>query len=124
ERITTMKTVSKAGRSLLATNAALIAAITLPGDAMAKPVPNNGVCSARYSGPLATEDQIAAETRALRIIERPEIKALRPSLRELLMQDPAAKLPDGVKEIDRAIDLWTMALAMREVNADAQHPKI
>lgn len=82
------------------------------------------VCKNQYTGPLATDDQIKAEKLALRIIERPEVKAVRPQLVALLKRDTAAALSDGLAEIDRALDLWTMTLVMWELNADTARPMI
>jgi len=70
-------------------------------------------------GPLGTPGQIAAEKRALRLIQAPEVAALRPALRAMLEADPAARLPDAAQLIDRAIDLWSMDLVVCEAIAGA-----
>jgi len=74
-------------------------------------------------GPLATTGQIAAEKRALRLIQAQEVAALRPALRAMLEADPAARLPDAARLIDRAIDLWSMDLALCEAIRDMQRPQ-
>ncbi len=111
-----------ARRSLF--TALLLASVVNGGPAVANPAAEGDQCAARYSGPLATEAQIAVEARALRLIERPEIKALMPQLREMLRQDPAARYPDGLRNIDRDLGQWTMSLAIREANADLARPEI
>ena len=42
----------------------------------------------RYTGPLATDDQINSEKLALRIFASPEVKKLRPQLRKILEERP------------------------------------
>lgn len=78
----------------------------------------------KYAGPLATEDQIRAEKRALAIFDNPEVRALRPQLRQILENDPASQIPAGRDQIDHVLDLWTMALIMWEVGGDTTTPQI
>jgi len=78
----------------------------------------------RFSGPLANEIQVAAEKQAQRLVAHPDIVALRPQLEAILREVPAAKLPDGEKQIGHSIDLWTMAIAVRETSADTSRPMI
>jgi len=77
-----------------------------------------------YRGPLATTEQISAERIAARIAASPEIKALRPMLRQILNQDPAAHLPDGSATIERAIDLFSQSLILAEIGGDPNYPQI
>ena len=78
----------------------------------------------RYTGPLATEDQIAAERLALQFFSGPEIAGLRPRLRAILAADPAAKIPAGFAQIDHVLDLWTMSMIMWHLGSDTDTPKI
>lgn len=74
------------------------------------------------SNPLHTPDQTAAERLALRLIERPDVRAAREAARRAMRGDPAASLPDGALSLDRALDQWVLALAMREANGDTAAP--
>jgi hypothetical protein len=74
--------------------------------------------------PLATPDQNWNETLALRLAERPDIRAAREAARALLLADPLAKTFNGRLGLDRALDQWVMALCMREANGDPARPKI
>lgn len=76
------------------------------------------------SHPLATPDQQWAEQLALRLVERPDVRAAREQARALLLADPAAQSFSARLGLDRALDLWIMALAMREANGDPAHPKV
>jgi hypothetical protein len=78
----------------------------------------------RYIGPLATAEQIDAERRAIALFNSPAVRALRPRLRQILEEDPAAAIPAGAAEIDHALDLWTMALIMWKVGGDTATPVI
>lgn len=78
----------------------------------------------RYEGPLATDDQIASERRALALFASPELRALRPALRRILEVDAAAGTPDGKAQIDHALDLWIMALLMWKVGGDTANPVV
>jgi len=77
-----------------------------------------------YRGPLATAEQISAERVAARIAESSEIKGLRPTLRKILEEDPAARLPDGSANIERAIDLFSRSLILAEIGGDTSFPQI
>ncbi len=74
--------------------------------------------------PLHTEDQGAAERLALRLIERPDIRAAREGARCEMLDDPVAATLDGRLGLDRALDQWVLALAMREANGDTGDPKV
>lgn len=74
--------------------------------------------------PLATPDQEAIEALALRLVERPDIRAARENARALLLADPVAAGFSARLGLDRALDLWIMALTMREANGDPAHPKV
>jgi hypothetical protein len=74
--------------------------------------------------PLWTEDQASAERLALRLIERPDVRAARESARQILLGDPLSKTLDGRIGLDRALDQWVLGLAMREVNGDPADPKV
>jgi len=77
-----------------------------------------------YRGPLATPEQISAERIAAKIAVSAEIKALRPMLRKILNEDPAARLPDGSATIERAIDLFSQSLILAEIGGDPNYPQI
>ena len=62
---------------------------------------------------LATPEQIRQEQMSLRIIQRPEVRAARERAREKMLQDPIARTKDGFLGLDRALDLWSMAITMR-----------
>jgi hypothetical protein len=76
------------------------------------------------SNPLYTTDQEAAEKLALRLIERGDVRAVREAARQDMLADPAAKTLDGSLGLDRALDQWVLALAMREANGDTDDPKV
>jgi hypothetical protein len=76
------------------------------------------------SNPLRTPDQEAAEKLALRLIERADVRAAREDARREMRGDPAAALPDGALALDRALDQWVLALAMREANGDPADPRV
>ena len=74
--------------------------------------------------PLATSDQSRVEQSALQLIAAPEVRQARERARALLLNDQAARSPDGVKGLDRALDQWVLALAMRIVNDDPDRPNV
>jgi hypothetical protein len=76
------------------------------------------------SNPLYTADQESAEKLALRLIERIDVRAAREAARQDMLTDPAAKTLDGSLGLDRALDQWVLALAMREANGDTADPKV
>ena len=76
------------------------------------------------SNPLYTPDQQAAETLALRLIERADIRAAREEARRAMLADPVAATLDGSLGLDPALDQWLLALAMREANGDPADPKV
>ena len=76
------------------------------------------------SNPLHTPDQEVAETLALRLIERADVRAAREAARRGMLGDPAARVPDGALALDRALDQWVLALAMREANGDPADPRV
>lgn len=76
------------------------------------------------SNPLHTPDQEAAEKLALRLIERTDVRAAREEARRGMLGDPAAQVPDGALGLDRALDQWVLALAMREANGDPADPRV
>jgi hypothetical protein len=78
----------------------------------------------RFSGPLATDSQIKAEKMALRIYADPKLVALRPPLRQILEEDPAGKLGDGARQIDRVLEFWTSSHIMWQVGGDTFRPEI
>jgi hypothetical protein len=78
----------------------------------------------RKASPLATPEQSQVETRALHLIATPEVRQARERARVLLLSDQAARSPDGVKGLDRALDQWVLALAMRVANDDADRPNV
>ncbi len=74
--------------------------------------------------PLATAAQADAERLALRLIERPDVRAAREAARAAMLADPIAATADGRLGLDRALDQWLLALAMRIVNADPWRPQV
>jgi hypothetical protein len=76
------------------------------------------------TNPLCTPDQEAAEKLALRLIERADVRAAREQARHGMLRDPAAATVDGNLALDRALDQWVLALAMREVNGDTADPRV
>jgi hypothetical protein len=78
----------------------------------------------RKASPLATSEQRQVETRALQLIATPEVRQARERARALLLGDQAARTPDGVKGLDRALDQWVLALAMRIANDDPDRPNV
>jgi hypothetical protein len=73
------------------------------------------------SNPLYTSDQEAAEALALGLIERADVRAAREAARIGMLADPAAATALG---LDRALDQWVLALAMREANGDTADPHV
>jgi hypothetical protein len=76
------------------------------------------------SNPLHTPDQEAAERLSLRLIERADVRAGREEARRSMLTDPIAKTLDGSLGLDRALDQWLLALAMREANGDTADSKV
>ena len=76
------------------------------------------------SNPLYTPDQAATEKLALNLIERADVRAAREEARNQMRYDPAARVPDGALSLDRALDQWVLALAMREANGDPAAPMV
>lgn len=76
------------------------------------------------SNPLYTPDQEAAETLALALIERADVRGAREAARAGMLNDPAAATRDGSLGLDRALDQWVLALAMREANGDPHNPRV
>ncbi|MEA3178813.1 MAG: hypothetical protein QOI59_2336 [Gammaproteobacteria bacterium] len=76
------------------------------------------------ASPLATLEQARIERHALQLIAAPEVRRARESARSLLLGDQAARTHDGVRGLDRALDQWVLALAMRVVNEDPDRPNI
>jgi hypothetical protein len=81
---------------------------------MTSPLPN----------PLATADQSAVEKLALQLIETAAVREARERSRALLLGDQAADSHDGRKGLDRALDQWVLALAMRVANEDRLRPRV
>jgi hypothetical protein len=76
------------------------------------------------SNPLYTADQKAAETLALRLIERGDVRAAREVARRQMLADPIVMTLDGSLTLDNALDQWVLALAMREANGDTADPRV
>lgn len=76
------------------------------------------------SNPLYSSDQEAAEIMALRLIERADVRAAREAARRTMLADPIAKTLDGSLGLDKALDQWVLALAMREANGDTADPRV
>src|SRR5690606_22458722 len=84
--------------------------------------PSIAAQSQAAGGPLATPEQIAAEKLALEIIALPDVRAAREQAWERMMSDPLAKSPTGRLTLDRSLDQWTLALAMRSIADDTDRP--
>jgi len=76
------------------------------------------------ANPLWTQDQGDAEALALRLIERADVRVARERARGGLLVDPIAATLDGRLGLDRALDQWVLALAMREANGDPADPRV
>src|SRR3546814_4853587 len=76
------------------------------------------------ANPLWTEDQEAIERLALRLIERPDVRAAREGARIELLNDHIAATLDERALLDRALDQWVLALAMREAKGDVVALKV
>jgi hypothetical protein len=76
------------------------------------------------SNPLYTDDQKATETLALRLIERGDVRAAREVARRQMLADPIVMTLDGSLTLDKALDQWVLALAMREANGDTADPRV
>src|SRR3546814_21132239 len=76
------------------------------------------------ANPLWTETHEAIEGLGLSLIERPDVRADREGARIELLNDPIAATLDGRALLDRALDQWVLALAMREANGDVVDPKV
>lgn len=76
------------------------------------------------ANPLHTPDQRAAEALALRLVERADVRAGREAERGAMLADPVAATLDGRLGLDRALDQWVLALAMREANGDVAAPVV
>lgn len=75
--------------------------------------------------PLATAQQLETERLALRLIEYPAVRQAREiARRRLLADDPVAAELEGRLLLERVLDQWTLALAMREANGDPARPKV
>jgi len=76
------------------------------------------------TNPLYTRAQQAAETLALRLIERADVRAAREAARRHMLADPVSRTGDGALRLDNALDQWVLALAMREANGDTADPRV
>jgi hypothetical protein len=74
--------------------------------------------------PLATPDQQETEALALRLVESELVRAAREIARRYMLEDPAARLASGRLGLERALDQWVLALAMRESNSDPARPRL
>jgi hypothetical protein len=84
---------------------------------------SSGMTDARQAAsPLVTAQQRAAETLSLRLVEHPSVRSARETARLRLLADPVAQRPDGRLGLDRALDQWVLALAMRVANNDPFRP--
>lgn len=73
---------------------------------------------------LATSDQLAAETRALRAEQTPGVRDVVEHVRSTLLADPAAATPEGRAGLDHALTLWLNSLALRESESDQRRPAV
>lgn len=74
--------------------------------------------------PLATPEQRDTETLALALAEQASVRAARETARRWLLDDPVSGARSGRLALERALDQWILALAMREANGDPAHPKV
>lgn len=74
--------------------------------------------------PIATAEQRDTEILALRMIEAPAVRAAREAARRELLADPVFRYESAKAGLERALDQWTLALAMRMANADPARPRI
>jgi len=70
-----------------------------------------------HDSALGTRDQVRAERRALAIVAHPRVQAAMADVRTWLLSEKATTR-DAERTLDRAVTLWTHALAMRELGAD------
>lgn len=73
---------------------------------------------------LGTESQIAAERLALRILERPEVRAAAALAGTQLSFKPDAQDPEGRESLERALKIWVHSFALRQTNGDTSRPKV
>jgi hypothetical protein len=78
----------------------------------------------RLLNPLATQDQQQTEALALRLVESAPVRAAREVARRQLLEDSVVRIWSGRMGLERALDQWSLALAMREANGDPARPKI
>jgi hypothetical protein len=76
------------------------------------------------TNPLSSPAQRDTEKMALRLIERADVRAAREAARLEMLADPVTRTLDGALGLDRALDQWVLALAMREANGDPVDPKV
>lgn len=74
--------------------------------------------------PIATQDQKETEILALRMIEAPAVRAAREAARRELLADPVFRYESAKAGLERALDQWTLALAMRMANSDPARPRL
>ena len=65
--------------------------------------------------PIATQDQKDTEMLALRMIEAPAVRSAREVARRELLGDPVFRYESAKSGLERALDQWTLALAMRKM---------
>lgn len=73
---------------------------------------------------LATADQKDTEALALRLVESAPVRSAREVARHELLRDPLSRTGEGPIGLERALDQWVLALAMREANSDPAQPRI
>jgi hypothetical protein len=73
---------------------------------------------------LGTEQQIAAEKLALRILERSEVRAAMTFARAQMSSNRDAQDPEGRESLERALKIWVHAFALRQTNGDTARPKV
>lgn len=100
----------------------VVASMTAPAAAGLLVGPSSA--SAAIPNPLATPEEDAVETLALRLVAAPEVKKVKAALRPQLAADPVAQTPEGQAGLDRALDEWTLSLAIREANRDVARPMV
>lgn len=91
---------------------------------LAGPVSGLIADDAKAANALATADQNAVETLAIKLLSSPEVAKQRDETLKLFKADPAAATPDGQKTLQNAVDELAFAAALGAANGDPTNPKV
>lgn len=69
-------------------------------------------------------NNIESRTLALKIAQSPRLQAAYARVEELFRADPAARTPDGIKTLQRAVREHFYAAIQRALNSDPDHPAV